>query len=52
MVRVFEKRGIGMTDELVVGHHYKRLMLLASLYGDESYYLHKYTEASAAGRAA
>ena len=44
--------GIGMTDELVVGHHYKRLMLLASLYGDESYYLHKYTEASAAGRAA
>jgi alkylation response protein AidB-like acyl-CoA dehydrogenase len=36
--------GIGMTDELVVGHHYKRLMVLAMLYGDEDYYLQKYTE--------
>ena len=34
--------GIGMTDELVVGHHFKRLLLLSRLYGDESYYLQKY----------
>ena len=36
--------GIGMTDELVVGHHFKRLMVLAMLYGDEDYYLQKYTD--------
>ncbi len=34
--------GIGMTDELAVGHHYKRLMLLGRLYGDENHYLQKY----------
>ena len=42
--------GIGMTDELCVGHHYKRLMLLSKLYGDESYYLQKYADLTA-GRA-
>lgn len=36
--------GIGMTDELCVGHHYKRLMILAKLYGDEAYYLQRYTD--------
>jgi len=41
--------GIGMTDELCVGHHYKRLMLLSRLYGDEAYYLQKYADLSAAG---
>jgi alkylation response protein AidB-like acyl-CoA dehydrogenase len=40
--------GIGMTDELVVGHHFKRLMMLAQLYGDEGYYLQRYVELSAA----
>lgn len=35
--------GIGMTDELNVGHHFKRLQLLAMLYGDEHYYLQRYT---------
>ena len=34
--------GIGMTDERVVGHHFKRLMLLAKLYGDEDWYLQRY----------
>ncbi|WP_101758003.1 acyl-CoA dehydrogenase family protein [Oceanicoccus sp. KOV_DT_Chl] len=34
--------GIGMTDELNVGHHFKRLLLLAMLYGDEAYYLDQY----------
>jgi hypothetical protein len=36
--------GIGMTDELVVGHHFKRLMVLAMLYGDEDYYLQRYVD--------
>ena len=40
--------GIGMTDELNVGHHYKRLMLLAKLYGDEAYYLQKYADLASA----
>jgi alkylation response protein AidB-like acyl-CoA dehydrogenase len=40
--------GIGMTDELSVGHHYKRLMILSKLYGDEAFYLQKY--AGLAGR--
>jgi len=41
--------GIGMTDELNVGHHYKRLLLLAKLYGDEACYLQKYADLAAAG---
>ncbi|MEH6588646.1 MAG: acyl-CoA dehydrogenase [Halioglobus sp.] len=36
--------GIGMTDELVVGHHFKRLMVLGMLYGDEDYYLQRYVD--------
>ena len=36
--------GIGMTDELAVGHHFKRLMLLARLHGDEAYYLQRYMD--------
>jgi alkylation response protein AidB-like acyl-CoA dehydrogenase len=39
--------GIGMTDELNVGHHYKRLLLLSKLYGDEGYYLQRFAELSA-----
>lgn len=39
--------GIGMTDELCVGHHYKRLMVLAKLYGDEAWYLQKFTDLDA-----
>jgi len=34
--------GIGMTDELVVGHQFKRLLLLSKLYGDEDWYLQRY----------
>lgn len=36
--------GIGMTDELVVGHHYKRLLLLGKLYGDEQHHLQRFVE--------
>ena len=39
--------GIGMTDELVVSHHFKRLMLLEKLFGDEEHYLHRYAVLSA-----
>jgi hypothetical protein len=31
---------------LVIGHHFKRLMVLAMLYGDEDYYLERYVELS------
>lgn len=40
--------GIGMTDELIVGHLFKRLLLLARLYGDEEYYLERYQSLRAA----
>ncbi len=40
--------GMGMTDELVVGHHFKRLMLLSKLFGDEDYYLARYARLTAA----
>jgi len=39
--------GIGMTDELNVGHHFKRLLLLDMLYGDENHYLERYMQLSA-----
>jgi alkylation response protein AidB-like acyl-CoA dehydrogenase len=39
--------GIGMTDELIVGHHFKRLMLLGMLYGDEGFYLQRFTTLAA-----
>ncbi len=40
--------GIGMTDELAVSHYFKRIHLLARLYGDEAYYLQRYMDLSAA----
>ena len=39
--------GIGMTDELNVGHHFKRLLVLGMLYGDEDYYLNQYMKLAA-----
>lgn len=39
--------GIGMTDELSVGHHYKRLLLLSKLYGDEQYFLNRFSALAA-----
>jgi|TARA_B110000902_G_C14268531_1_gene572290 hypothetical protein len=39
--------GIGMTDELIVGHHFKRLLLLGMLYGDEDFYLQRFTDLAA-----
>ncbi len=34
--------GIGMTDELAVGHYLKRLLLLNTLFGDSEHHLDKY----------
>ena len=41
--------GIGMTDELAVGHHFKRLMLLSKLYGDEAHFLQRYADLAGTG---
>ena len=38
--------GMGMTDELNVGHHYKRLLLLSKLFGDEDYHLDRFVALS------
>ncbi len=43
--------GIGMSDELAVGHHFKRLLLLSKLYGDEEYFLQRYMALSGAAAA-
>jgi len=40
--------GMGMTDELIVGHLYKRLMVLSRLYGDESWYLQRFSALNSA----
>lgn len=40
--------GIGMTDELGIGHYYKRLMVLGKLYGDEAYYVDRFAALEAA----
>jgi alkylation response protein AidB-like acyl-CoA dehydrogenase len=42
---------IGMTDELRVGHHFKRLMMLEALFGDGECHLDRYIDLSAAERA-
>lgn len=34
--------GIGMSDELIVGHLLKRLLVLSKLFGDEDYHLQRY----------
>lgn len=36
--------GIGMSDELVVGHHFKRLLALGMLFGDEEHSLQRYID--------
>jgi len=34
--------GMGMTDELIVGHLFKRLLVATSQYGDQAYYRRRY----------
>jgi alkylation response protein AidB-like acyl-CoA dehydrogenase len=38
--------GIGTTDDLVIGHGYKRLLVLASVYGDASSELMRFSRLS------
>ena len=33
--------GMGMTDELPIGHYYKRLLVCASQYGDGDWYANR-----------
>jgi alkylation response protein AidB-like acyl-CoA dehydrogenase len=40
--------GMGMTDELAIGHYYKRLTLCETLFGDGEFYLKKIGDAAAA----
>jgi alkylation response protein AidB-like acyl-CoA dehydrogenase len=40
--------GMGMTDELAIGHYYKRLMLCETLFGDAEWYLGQLTRPAAA----
>jgi alkylation response protein AidB-like acyl-CoA dehydrogenase len=37
--------GIGLTDEYPIGHYYKRLLALATLYGDGEWHLGRFVEA-------
>jgi alkylation response protein AidB-like acyl-CoA dehydrogenase len=39
--------GMGMTDELAVGHYFKSLLLLNTLFGDADYHLDRYLTLSA-----
>ena len=43
--------GIGMTDELRVSHHFRRLMMIEALFGDGEHHLDRYIDLSAALRA-
>jgi alkylation response protein AidB-like acyl-CoA dehydrogenase len=40
--------GMGMTDELAIGHYYKRLTLCETLFGDAEWYLRRIGAAAAA----
>jgi alkylation response protein AidB-like acyl-CoA dehydrogenase len=37
--------GIGMTDEYVIGHYYKRLQTIDKLFGNVDYHLRRYSDA-------
>ena len=37
--------GIGVTDEYPIGHYYKRLLVLATLYGDSDWHLARFIDA-------
>ena len=36
--------GIGMTDEYVIGHYYKRLMVIEKLFGTAEFHIRRYAE--------
>ncbi len=37
--------GIGLTDEYPIGHYYKRLLALTTLYGDGEWHLGRFVQA-------
>jgi len=37
--------GIGVTDELDVGHYFKRLTAIETLFGNTDFHLHRFGEA-------
>jgi hypothetical protein len=39
--------GMGMTDELAVGHYFKRLTMIDAAFGNVDYHLKRYTDLSA-----
>lgn len=41
--------GIGVTDELIVGHYFKRLTVINSLFGDLDFHLQRYSDTIVAG---
>lgn len=41
--------GMGMTDELMVSHHFKRLMMVEALFGDADHHLERYIELTGPG---
>jgi pimeloyl-CoA dehydrogenase small subunit len=43
--------GMGMTDELAIGHYFKRLTMIDSEFGNVDHHLKRYTDLSAAGLA-
>lgn len=36
--------GIGVTDELIVGHYFKRITVINSLFGDLDFHLQRYSD--------
>lgn len=38
--------GIGMTDELNVGHYFKRVTMINTMFGDDSFYMDRYIKLS------
>ena len=36
--------GMGMTDELSVGHYFKRLTMIDTMFGDHNYHLKRYSD--------
>jgi alkylation response protein AidB-like acyl-CoA dehydrogenase len=38
--------GMGMTDELAVGHYFKRLTMIDTMFGNVDHHLRRYSEAA------
>jgi alkylation response protein AidB-like acyl-CoA dehydrogenase len=36
--------GMGMTDEMSIGHYFKRLTVIDTMFGDQNHHLKRYSE--------